>query len=360
MKPSGVNIRSLDREELGRYFEQIGEKPFRTQQVLEWIWKKHASGFGEMTNLSRNLRDRLALDFTFPILRIAQTQKSSDGTLKNRFLLYDGNSVEGVLIPTTSRITACVSSQVGCSLNCAFCATGYLGRKRNLEFDEIYQEVVQLNLQSNAVYNKKISNIVFMGMGEPLLNYHSVARAIERIIDPEGLGISPRRITLSTAGVAKMIRQLGEDQVRFNLALSLHAANDRKRSRIMPINETNHLKSLTEALNHFFTLTQNDITLEYILFQDFNDTLQDAEELIRIYRRIPVKVVNLIEYNPIGRAEFQKPEEPVVQRFIEYLDRNQVNVRLRRSRGRDIDAACGQLANIPHPESEIPDLLARE
>jgi 23S rRNA (adenine2503-C2)-methyltransferase len=253
--------------------------------------------------------------------------------------------VEGVLIPTDERKTACVSSQIGCSLSCKFCATGYMERKRNLDFDEIYDEVVLINQQSERVYNKKLTNIVFMGMGEPLLNYRNVLRAIDKITSPDGLGMSPRRITVSTAGVAKMIRQLGEDQVRFKLALSLHAANDQKRNEIMPINETNNLKALIDAMNFFYKATGNEITFEYILFKDFNDSIKDADELIRIYRQVPADLVNIIEYNPIDKAAFMKPEEDAVQSFMAYLEKHRVNARLRRSRGKDIDAACGQLAN---------------
>jgi 23S rRNA (adenine2503-C2)-methyltransferase len=220
-----------------------------------------------------------------------------------------------------------------------------MDRKRNLDFDEIYDEVALLNSQALAAYGKKLSNIVYMGMGEPLLNYKNVLQSIERITSPDGLGMSPKRITVSTAGVAKMIRQLGDDKVKFNLALSLHAANDQKRSQIMPINDTNNLKVLIEALNYFYKCTQNQISFEYILFKDFNDSLQDADELIRVYRQVPADLVNIIEYNPISNARFQKPEEDVADAFMDYLSKNRVNARLRRSRGKDIDAACGQLAN---------------
>ena len=220
-----------------------------------------------------------------------------------------------------------------------------MDKKRNLTYDEIYDEVVLLNQQSEKVYNKKLSNIVFMGMGEPLLNYNNVLRAIERISAEDGLGMSPRRITVSTAGVAKMIRKLGDDQVRFKLALSLHAANDKKRNEIMPINETNSIQALIEALNYFYKQTGNEITFEYILFQNFNDSLQDADELIKIYRQVPADLVNIIEYNPIDAARFVKPDEDTTMKFMHHLERNRVNVRLRRSRGKDIDAACGQLAN---------------
>jgi 23S rRNA (adenine2503-C2)-methyltransferase len=265
--------------------------------------------------------------------------------VKTGFKTHEGHLCEGVLIPTEKRYTACVSSQIGCSLSCRFCATGYIERKRNLDFDEIYDEVVLINQQCERIYGKKLSNIVFMGMGEPLLNYKNVLKAIERISAEDGLGMSPRRITVSTAGVAKMIKQLGDDKVKFKLALSLHAANDGKRNEIMPINETNNLKALVDALNHFYKETKNEITLEYILFNNFNDSLKDADELIKIYRQVPADLVNIIEYNPIDFAKFEKPTEQRMTEFMDYLAKHNVNARLRRSRGKDIDAACGQLAN---------------
>ena len=342
------NIRYLSLEDLENYFESIGDKKYRAKQVYEWLWTKPVQRFEDMTNLSKDLRNKLAEDFSFPALANNLTQLSEDGTLKTRFKTFDGNLVEGVLIPTSSRNTACVSSQIGCSLSCKFCATGYMDRKRNLDFDEIYDEVVLINKQCEEQYGKRLNNIVFMGMGEPLLNYKNVLKAIERITSPEGLGMSARRITVSTAGVAKMIRQLGDDQVRFKLALSLHAANDQKRNEIMPINETNNLKSLIEALNYFYKQTGNEITFEYILFNNFNDSLKDADELIKIYRQVPADLVNIIEYNPIDAAKFEKPTEDRMMAFINHLEKNRVNVRLRRSRGKDIDAACGQLANKDH------------
>jgi 23S rRNA (adenine2503-C2)-methyltransferase len=323
----------------------MGEKKFRAKQVYEWLWAKHAGSFSAMTNLSLDLRNKLAEHFSLPALEIDATQYSADGTVKSRFKTVDGHLIEGVLIPTDERKTACVSSQVGCSLSCKFCATGYLQRQRNLEFDEIYDEVAMINEQCERIYNRKLTNIVFMGMGEPLLNYKNVLKAIDKITSPDGLAMSPRRITVSTAGVAKMIKQLGDDKVKFKLALSLHAANDAKRHEIMPINDTNDIKSLIDALNYFYKQTGNEITFEYILFKDFNDSLQDADELIKIYRQVPADLVNIIEYNPIDMATFSKPSPQVVERFMNHLAKNRVNARLRVSRGKDIDAACGQLAN---------------
>ncbi len=339
------NIRHLTRDQVQEYTDNLGEMKFRAQQIWEWLWMKHAHSFEEMTNLSKDLRQKLAEEFTLPALSIDATQYSADGTVKSRFKTHDGHLVEGVLIPTEERKTACVSSQIGCSLSCKFCATGYIDRKRNLNFDEIYDEVVLINQQSERIHGKKLTNIVFMGMGEPLLNYKNVLKAIERITAPDGLAMSPRRITVSTAGVAKQIKQLGDDNVKFKLALSLHAANDKKRHEIMPINDTNNIQSLVEALNYFYKKTKNEITFEYILFKDFNDSLKDADELIKIYRQVPADLINIIEYNPIDFASFQKPEEDKVEAFMNYLEKNRVNARLRRSRGKDIDAACGQLAN---------------
>ena len=345
LKTGQKNIRHLDLEGIERYFESLGEKKFRARQLYEWIWQKGALSFDDMTNLSKSLRQQLDETFTLPALTIDTVQNSADGTIKTRFKTWDNHLVEGVLIPSESRFTACVSSQIGCSLSCKFCATGYMERERNLEFDEIYDEVMLINQQCENTHGKKLTNIVFMGMGEPLLNYKNVLRAIEQISSPDGMGMSPRRITVSTAGVAKMIRQLGDDNVKFKLALSLHAANDKKRHEIMPVNDSNNIKSLIDSLNYFYKHTKNEITFEYILFNDFNDSLKDADELIKIYRQVPADLINIIEYNPIEFAKFSKPSEERIEAFMKYLEKHKVNARLRRSRGKDIDAACGQLAN---------------
>ncbi|MBP6625432.1 MAG: 23S rRNA (adenine(2503)-C(2))-methyltransferase RlmN [Chitinophagaceae bacterium] len=344
------NLRHLTSEEIKQWIADQGEPAYRAKQIEEWIWKKGVASIDEMLNLSKAIREKLKAEFVLNKLLIDHTQLSDDTTIKNRFVLHDGHYVEGVLIPTSTRMTACVSSQVGCSLSCKFCATGYMDRKRNLDFDEIYDQVMHLNNQALSHYQKPLSNIVFMGMGEPLLNYSGMMKGIEKITSPEGMGMSPSRITVSTAGVAKMIRKLADDKVKFNLALSLHAANDKKRDQIMPINETNQLKELIDSLNYFYKATRNPITFEYILFDHFNDSIEDADDLIKICRQVPSKV-NIIEYNPIALAKFAKPTEEKVEAFMQYLDRNRVNARLRRSRGKDIDAACGQLANIDHPSN---------
>lgn len=344
-KKAARNIRHLSLPELEDFFDSMNEKKFRARQVYEWIWQKNALSFADMTNLSKDLRQKLGELFVLPALSVDTVQHSSDGTIKSRFRTHDGHLIEGVLIPTTSRFTACVSSQIGCSLSCKFCATGYIDRKRNLEYDEIYDQVAIINKQSEKETGKKLSNIVFMGMGEPLLNYKNVLKAIERITAADGMAMSPKRITVSTAGVSKGIRQLGDDKVKFKLALSLHAATDAKRHEIMPINDSNNIKVLVEALNYFYKQTGNEITFEYILFKNFNDSLEDADALIKVYRQVPADLVNIIEYNPIDFAKFEKPDEQKVQAFMDYLGKHRVNVRLRKSRGKDIDAACGQLAN---------------
>lgn len=343
------NIRLLSQDELTDWFVAKDEKKYRAKQVWEWLWRKRAFSFDEMTNLSLETRQLLQEHFTLPALSLHMAQFSDDGTIKAGFKTFDGHLMEGVLIPADGRQTACVSSQVGCSLSCKFCATGFLDRKRNLTYDEIYDQVVWINKLAEEKHSAKLSNIVFMGMGEPLLNYKNVLSAVERITASDGLNMSPRRITVSTAGVVKMIRQLGEDKVRFHLALSLHAANDEKRNKIMPINETNNISALISALNHFYTLTGNDITFEYILFKNLNDSKRDADELIKVYRQAPARLVNLIEYNPIDNAHFEKPDKEATQQFMDYLAAHRVNVRLRLSRGKDIDAACGQLANKVKP-----------
>lgn len=344
------NIRDLSLDEIKVLVKDMGQPAFRATQVHEWLWKKHVGSIEEMTNLSKAMREELAKKYFIPKVKVHHSQFSSDGTIKNRLQLHDGHYVESVIIPTEKRVTVCVSSQVGCSLSCKFCATGFLARKRNMTFDEIVDEVTLANEQAMEHYGRGLTNIVFMGMGEPLLNYKQVVKAIDVISSPDALGMSPRRVTVSTAGIAKMIEQLGDDEVRFKLALSLHAANDKKRNEIMPINEKNNLKVLIDAMNHFYKKTKNEITFEYILFKDFNDGIKDADELVKIYRQVPADLVNIIEYNPIEKADFSKPDDDKVEAFMIYLESKRVNARLRRSRGKDIDAACGQLANVDHPE----------
>ena len=343
-----VAIRNLSFEQLKSEMIAAGEPAFRAKQVYEWIWKKAARSFDAMGNIPKTTREWLSEKFSLQIVTTAEAQYSADRTIKSSFQLHDNHLVEGVLIPTRERVTACVSSQVGCSLTCSFCATGYMDRKRNLESFEIYDQVVLIRDQAQEKYGQALTNIVYMGMGEPLLNYANVLKSIEQITSPEGLGMSPRRITVSTAGIAKMIQKLGDDQVKFNLALSLHAANDTKRNLIMPINESNTLEVLKAALLYFFEKTGNEITLEYIVFNKFNDTIEDARELYEFAKGIPCKI-NLIEYNPIAQSSFVNAEADAIAKFSAFLESKRMIVNIRRSRGRDIDAACGQLAGKKAP-----------
>lgn len=337
------DIRKLSLAQIKDFLVAQGEQGFRAKQVYEWLWKKSAQRFEEMTNLSKKTRELLEENFEIRAVQVAEKQVSSDKTIKSSFALFDSNLVEGVLIPADDRMTACVSSQVGCSLTCKFCATGYMDRKRNLDPAEIYDQVVRIKEQAESHYQTPLTNIVYMGMGEPLLNYANVLQSINHITAPEGLGMSPKRITVSTAGIAKMIKKLGDDEVKFNLALSLHAANDVKRNQIMPINESNTLEALKEALQYFYKKTGNKITLEYIVFYKFNDTLEDARELWQFAKQFPCKI-NIIEYNPIAEANYTNTDPLTLEKFAKFLEDKGLVVNVRRSRGKDIDAACGQLA----------------
>jgi len=343
-KQKKQDIRALSKDKLKDYFVAKGEKAFRAKQVYEWIWKKSATDFDQMTNLSLSTRELLKENFDINAVQVDECQFSKDGTIKNAFKLFDDQICEGVLIPVENRMTACISSQVGCSLACDFCATGRLKRMRNINADEIYDQVRIIRDQAKEHHNQSLSNIVYMGMGEPLLNYKNVLESIEKITSEEGLGMSPKRITVSTAGVAKMIEKLADDNVKFNLALSLHAANDEKRNKIMGINETNNLEVLANSLKYFYAKTQTRVTYEYIIFDKFNDELQDAHELYEFCKHIPCKV-NIIEYNPIENGVHKQAEAHKVDAFKDYLEERGVVVNIRRSRGKDIDAACGQLAN---------------
>jgi len=339
-----VNIRHLSLDALLESLKDMGEKPFRAKQVHEWLWKKSVTDFESMTNLSKELREKLKSNYSILPVTVEEEQRSQDRTIKNAFKLHDNKVPEGVLIPTSKRRTACISSQAGCSLSCSFCGTGRLKMLRNLTADEIYDQVVLIANQAEENYRKNLSNIVYMGMGEPLLNYRNVLESVEHITSDYGLGMSPKRITVSTAGIAKMIKKLGDDEVKFNLALSLHAANDIKRNKIMPINETNNLENLAEALKHFQEKTGTRITFEYIIFKGFNDEIEDAVELAEFCRNVACKI-NIIEYNPIDNGNLEQADPKKVDEFAQFLESRNLIVNIRRSRGKDIDAACGQLAN---------------
>lgn len=338
------DIRKLSLDELKAFFVQEGEKPFRAQQVYEWLWKKSAKSFDQMTNISLETREMLKAHFVINHIKVDKMQRSSDGTIKNAVTLYDGLVVESVLIPTEKRITACVSSQVGCSLACAFCATARLKRQRNLSVDEIYDQVVAIKEQAELFFNRPLTNIVFMGMGEPLLNYANVLAAIEKITSPKGLNMASRRITVSTVGIAKMIKKMADDDPKFNLAVSLHAAVNETRSSIMPINDTNSLEELSEALQYWYKKTKSKVTYEYVVWKGINDTPEHALALLKFAQAVPSKL-NLIEYNPIEEGGFQQADDTVLNMYMDLLEKNGITTRIRKSRGKDIDAACGQLAN---------------
>lgn len=344
MKPLKKDIRALTKEQLREFFVKNGDRAFRGNQVYEWLWSKSLHSFEDMTNLSKETREMLDTNFVINHIEVDSMQKSNDGTIKNGIKLHDGLVVESVLIPTDKRTTACVSSQVGCSLNCKFCATARLKRMRNLNPDEIYDQVVAIDQQSRLYHQRKLTNIVFMGMGEPLMNYNNVLKAIDKITSDEGLGMSAKRITLSTSGIPKMIKKMADDEVKFNLAVSLHSAIDEVRTSIMPFNETFPLDELRESLEYWYAKTRRKVTYEYVVWKGINDTKEAIQALVKFCKHIPCKV-NLIEYNSIDDPQFQQANDDALNNYISNLEMNDITVNVRRSRGKDIDAACGQLAN---------------
>ncbi len=338
------DIRSLTKDQLRDFFEANNQKAFRGNQVYEWLWSKGAHKFEDMTNVSKELRLFLENNFVINHIQVDTMQRSEDGTVKNAVRLHDGLIVESVLIPTNTRTTACVSSQVGCSLDCNFCATARLKRMRNLEPGEIYDQVLAIDNESKLYHNRPLSNIVFMGMGEPLMNYNNVIKAIDMITSNEGLGMSPKRITVSTSGIPKMIKKMADDEVKFKLAVSLHSAIDEVRAQIMPFSSNFPLKDLRESLEYWYRKTKSKITYEYVVWKGINDSKEAVEALVKFCKYVPCKV-NLIEYNPIDDGEFQQASSEAIDLYIKLLEKNGIVAKVRRSRGKDIDAACGQLAN---------------
>lgn len=338
------DIRALTKDQLREFFVANNDKSFRGNQVYEWLWSKGAHTFNDMTNLSKDTRAMLEANFVINHIKVDTMQRSADGTVKNAVRLHDDLIVESVLIPTNTRTTACVSSQVGCSLDCNFCATARLKRMRNLQPDEIYDQVLAIDKESRLYYNRPLSNIVFMGMGEPLMNYPNVFKAIDRITSTEGLGMSPKRITVSTSGVTKMIKKMADDDVKVKLAVSLHSAIEEIRNKIMPFTKNFPLTDLREALEYWYAKTKSKITYEYVVWKDINDNKESVEALVKFCKYVPCKV-NLIEYNSIDDDNFQQASEQAINSYITALERNKIVVKVRRSRGKDIDAACGQLAN---------------
>lgn len=344
MNQNKKDIRALSLQELEAYFSSIGEQPFRAKQVYEWLWNKNAHSLSEMTNLSKSLRENLENHFSIKPAEIHVMQRSIDGTIKNAVKLHDGNVVESVLIPTAKRTTACVSSQVGCSLDCTFCATAQLTRMRNLTAAEIVDQVTLIDKQSREYYQKPLSNIVFMGMGEPLLNYSSVTDAIRKITEDKGLGMSARRITVSTSGIPKLIEKLADENLKVKLALSLHSAIEEKRNQLMPFSVKFPLTSIMESLSYWYQKTKSRITLEYIIWKGINDGNEDIRALIKFCKSIPSKV-NLIQYNSIEGGKYSQANSNIIQNYVTALEQENIIVKIRKSRGDDIDAACGQLAN---------------
>lgn len=344
MQVEKKDIRSLTKEQLREFFVAQGDKSFRGNQVYEWLWSKGAHGFEDMSNLSKESRQMLETHFVINHINVDQRQQSSDGTVKNAVRLHDGLIVESVLIPTNTRTTACVSSQVGCSLDCTFCATAQLKRMRNLNPDEIYDQVLAIDQESRQLFGRPLSNIVFMGMGEPLMNYNNVQKAIEKITSSEGMGMSPKRITVSTSGIPKMIKKLADDEVKFKLAVSLHSAIDEIRADIMPFAKNFPLQELRESLEYWYAKTRSRVTYEYVVWKGINDDKKSIDALVKFCKYVPCKV-NLIEYNPIDDGKFQQADSSAIDNYIRTLERNDIVAKVRRSRGKDIDAACGQLAN---------------
>ncbi len=338
------DIRLLSLNELILFCKENKLPTYRARQIYEWLWKKNVKSFDDMSSISQKTRNMLKDVFWINHIKVYSQLISNDNTIKYGLKLHDKNIVEGVLIPSKKRITACISSQAGCSLSCNFCATGKLTLKRNLTSSEIYDQVYFLNEESKKYFKKPITNIVYMGMGEPLLNYNCLLDSIDFITTKKGLNMSPKRITVSTVGIAKLIKKLGDDMVKFNLAISLHSAEDSKRSNLMPINNNINLDQLKKAIEYFYKKTRTRITYEYILLRNINDSINDAKKLLDFIKISPCKI-NLIEYNTVSDFEFKKSTSKKTDLFINFLEKHNVIVNLRKSKGKDINAACGQLAN---------------
>lgn len=336
-----TNLLGYTPQQLEALLVALGDQPYKGRQVFKWLYKSRQYDFEQMTDLTKERRVQLAELYEFKGLDLVHEQLSEDGTRKFLFQLADGSPLETVLIPDEDkRRTVCVSSQVGCALACRFCATGTMGLGRDLSPGEI---VAQLLYLRDRFGDDAFTNIVFMGMGEPLLNYDNVVAACRLLIHPDGMAISARKITISTSGITPKIRKLADCGLKVRLALSLHAASQEKRRRIMPVADTFKLDKLMEAVRYFAETTGNRVTLEYILFKGFNDTKDDVLALSRLVEGIPCKI-NLLAYNPVDGLNFERPSDEQVDWFGRELFPRAPAVTVRKSRGRDIDAACGQLA----------------
>ncbi|MEO1245079.1 MAG: 23S rRNA (adenine(2503)-C(2))-methyltransferase RlmN [Pseudomonadota bacterium] len=340
-----TNLLGLAEDELGHWFAAIGEKPFRARQAMQWIHQRGETDFARMTDLSKALRARLSELAVVDLPEIQSQQDSRDGTVKWLFASGNGQSVEAVFIPEASRGTLCISSQVGCALDCAFCATGHQGFNRNLTAAEIVAQVRHANgvLPPRPNGEPAVSNVVFMGMGEPLANYRSVLQALKILLSDHAYGLSRRRVTVSTSGIVPHIHKLGGD-CNVSLAVSLHAPNDALRDVLVPINRLHPIAELLDACWQYAGLhTNRFITFEYVMLRGVNDTLQHADELAALLRDKPAKV-NLIPFNPFPETRFQRSGQTTIQEFQARLRRHDIVTTTRRTRGDDIDAACGQLA----------------
>ena len=338
------DIRSLSISNLEKILLKENFEKYRASQIFDWLNKGNARSFEEMKNLPKELIHFLNSRFTINSAVIKLIKKSTDDTVKFLISLFDNNVIEAVLIPTEKRITACVSSQVGCSLDCDFCATAKIKRMRNLDFYEIFDQLMILNFESLKLFGRSISNIVFMGMGEPLLNYKNVLKSIEMICSKNGIGISKKKITVSTSGMSKIIKILADKNVKFNLAISLHSAIEKTRNEIMPFSKDFPLSDLVDSLNYWYQKTKSKITIEYLVWEAINDNINHINSLVNFCKRVPSKV-NLIQFNDIGNLKFKNANNRWIQKYIEILEFNNISVTVRRSRGEDINAACGQLAN---------------
>lgn len=346
-----VDIKALSPQELEEFCAELGLASYRSDQIFQWLYQKGVGSFEEMTNLSKDLRGRLSEMARLRRIQEVDRRESEDGTVKFMFRLDDeeDHRIEAVMIPdfypdgAPNRLTVCVSSQVGCVFGCSFCATGKMGLYRSLNHGEIVDQVQYINDWCEEKYDKKITNIVYMGMGEPLHNYRAVADSAAIITSENGLELSPKRITVSTVGLPKQIRKLADEREPFNLAVSLHAANDEKRDEIMPINQSMNLEQLRESLEYYYAALHRPITYEYLLFDEFNDSPEDARELADIAHWIPSKV-NIIMYNKVAGVALKRAREERLDAFMQELVSHDVTATVRRSRGDDIEAGCGQLA----------------
>ena len=343
METNKTDIRNLSEKEIDKIVIESGEKAFRASQIKEWIYKRGAQRFDIMSNISKSFRDKLQEKYCFLPSEIVNEQQSSDKTLKAVFRLHDSKYIEGVLIPSSDRVTACISTQVGCAMDCKFCATGKMGFIRNLSTGEILDQVFLLNRRSEELFGRALSNIVVMGMGEPLLNLDALAHAIRIITAPKYMGMSPKRITVSSVGIPKMIMKFADLNLKVHFSVSLHSAIDETRSAMMPVNRRNNLTELRDSIKYFHEKTNERITYEYILFDGINDSLKDATALAEFCKISPCKI-NIIEYNSTANDRFRRCRKEKTDAFVEFLEKRNLIINIRRSRGKDIDAACGQLA----------------